>query len=208
MTPAPGSSRASARDIGRHGECTGDRAMLPFVLFLQVAQPAEPDKAIAPEPPPRERTNVVVGNALPMVLGRFGMDFGTFVAPHVMPTASAHFHVTVMFERESLLGVGGELGVRLYGGASRPTGPFIGVYGVGGRYESERGTRDVKIVSYGGAADIGWSWCSKHNVVVALGLGAEIRGADQQGGRMGDVAKVFFDPGVHPRALVQIGAFF
>lgn len=182
--------------------------MLALALFLQVAQPAEADKPITPDPPPRERSNVVVGNALPMVLGRFGMDFGTFVAPHVVPTASVHIHATVMFERESLVGAGGELGVRIYGGATKPTGPFIGVYGVGGRYESEKGSQDVQIVSYGGAADIGWSWCTKHNVVIAFGFGAEYRGADEDKGRMNDIAELFLAPGVHPRALLQIGAFF
>src|SRR5262245_15334955 len=106
--------------------------MLPFVLFLQVA---EPDRTM-PDPPPPERKNIVVGNTLGIALGRLSFDFGTFVAPHVVPTASLHVQGTVMFERESLVGAGGELGVRLYGGANRPTGPFIGIYGVGGRYEA------------------------------------------------------------------------
>jgi hypothetical protein len=184
--------------------------MLPFVLFLQVAEPTEPDRAEPDPPQQNERRNLLVGNALGIALARLSFDFGTFVAPHVMPTASFHVQGTVMFERESLVGAGGELGVRLYGGAKRPSGPFIGVYGVGGRYESETNTRDSSIISYGGAADVGWSFCTKaRNVVVALGGGAELRGAQESNKRgVGSIADAFVTPGIHPRVLVQIGAFF
>lgn len=168
----------------------------------------EPDKPSA-EPEVRERRNILVGNVLPLALGRLSFDFGAFVAPHVVPTASVHGQATIMFGDERLFGLGGELGLRLYGGTFRPTGPFVGMYAVGGRYEDERGAREISIISYGGAADLGWSFCTaKRNVVVSLGLGAELRGAQERGGRMGDIAEAFLGKGPRPRALVQIGAFF
>lgn len=172
------------------------------------ARVTEPDK-ISVEPEPTERRNILVGNALGLALGRVSFDFGTFVAPHVVPTASFHGQATVMFGEEQLFGVGGELGMRLYGGAFRPTGPFVGAYALGGRYIDERGLREVSIISYGGAADLGWSFCTKkRNVVVTLGFGAEIRGAQEHGGRMGSLAELFVGRGPRPRGLVQIGAFF
>jgi hypothetical protein len=171
-------------------------------------QRQEPDRGPS-EDETRERRNILVGNTLGIVLGRVSFDFGTFVAPHVVPTGSLHGQATVMFGDEQLFGVGGELGMRLYGGALRPTGPFVGAYAVGGRYSDERGTREVSIISYGGAADVGWSFCTrKRNVIVALGVGAELRSAQEHGGRMGDIAEVFLGKGPRPRALVQVGAFF
>lgn len=185
-------------------------ALLAWPCSARAADDAriEPDKASS-EPEPRERRNIVVGNALPIAVARLSFDFGTFVAPHVVPTASVHGQATIMFGDEKLYGLGGELGMRLYGDAWRPSGPFIGVHAVGGRYENERGSREISIVSYGGAADLGWSFCTpKRNVVVALGFGAEMRGAQARGGRMGDVAEVFLGNGPRPRAVMQIGAFF
>jgi hypothetical protein len=156
-----------------------------------------------------ERRSLVVVNTLGIAVARVSFDFGTFIAPHIVPTASVHGQATMFFDDERLYGVGGELGMRLYGGALRPTGPFIGAYAVGGRYEDERGTREISIVSYGGAADLGWSFCTKkRNVVVAIGFGAELRGAQERGGRMGEIAEVFLGKGPRPRALVQVGAFF
>ena len=173
-----------------------------------VARADDPDH-VTPAPEKKERSTLIVGNTPALLVGRLSFDFGTFVAPHVVPTASLHAQATVMFGDEQLYGVGGELGMRLYGGERRPTGPFIGMYALGGRYANERGAQAIDVISYGGAADLGWSFCTKaRNVVVALGFGAEIRGAQENGGRMGDVAEVFLGRGPRPRALVQVGAFF
>lgn len=179
-----------------------------MVAWPCAARADEPDR-VTPEPEKRERSTIIVGNTPALLVGRLSFDFGTFIAPHVVPTASMHAQASVMFGEEQLYGVGGELGMRLYGGERRPTGPFIGMYAVGGRYVDERGAKAIDIIAYGGAADVGWSLCTKaRNVVVALGLGAELRGAQENGGRMGNVADVFLGRGPRPRALVQVGAFF
>jgi len=180
----------------------------PFLVMMQAAAPVEPDRAVVEAP--RERKSVLVGNALGIALGRLSVDFGAFVAPHVVPTASVHVQASVMFPKEEVYGAGGELGARLYTSEWKPKGAFIGVYAVGGRYVAKHGVNESEssIISYGGAFDVGWSFCSRSNVVVALGAGAELRGAQESPRTHNDLAKTFLSAGVHPRGLVQVGAFF
>ena len=201
------------------------RACVPaFALVVLVPAVAraegEADVRLADAPSAdesNERHGLVVFNVAGLFAARIGFDFAAFVAPHVAPTGSLHAQATYFPTADStakaLSGFGGELGVRLYASARRPSGAFVGVYAVGGRYFASRKALDfddsTSITSFGGALDVGWSYVSRSNVIIAAGAGIEYRFAQSEpNADVGEVARWFASDGAQPRVLLQVGRFF
>lgn len=162
-------------------------------------------------------SSFVVANVLGVMAGRLGFDFGTIVAPHLAPVGSLHVQAMFLPSREqmrALNGAGGEVGLRYYGERDRPTGGFIGVYAVGGRYHAssevlELGAEGVPLASYGAAADVGWSWKATSSIIATVGGGIEYRFAQtERDEHPGELADLMVSEGWKPRLLFQLGRLF
>ena len=201
-------------------------APAPAVAAPPLAAPGLVEAPVAPAPvaappvaPPRPVRHFLFGNGLALLMTRLSVGYELFPARHhsigisVFGQAVGGF-VSEVIAPGACLGLGSELGYRFYGGHDGPSGPFIGLSGLGGRYLSlsrlyRTDTHGEGYFQIGGAADVGWALHLDRTVVVALGVGVQytwVAGASRD--TLSEIAQLVSGEGFRPRGHVQVGKTF
>lgn len=191
-----------------------DPAPPPAAPPLAAPSPIEP-----PVVEPRPVRHFLFGNGLALLMTRLSVGYELFPARHHSIGISVFGQAVGGFASEIMapgacLGLGTELGYRFYGGHDGPSGPFLGLSVLGGRYLSlsrlyRTDTHGEGYFQLGGAADVGWALHLDRTIVVALGVGVQytwVAGASRD--TLSEIAQLVSGEGFRPRGNVQVGKTF
>lgn len=156
------------------------------------------------EPPRRFVRHVIDGNIAVVPLGRFGLTYQLSPARHhaLVFTAYRQMPWLTSFLNGGLVGLGGEIGWRIYSGSRGPTGFFIGAAALAA-YHTANDT--PWFATYGAAADAGVAFLLGRQLHFTVGGGAQVTHSEIDNGRVTDLARLLVGTGVFPRVTIALG---
>jgi hypothetical protein len=156
--------------------------------------------------PERFERHVVDGNLAVVFMGRYGLTYQFLPLVHHALVVTAYRQTPGFIEPDAinggLLGVGGEIGWRVYTGARGPTGLYFGLSGLGA-YHTTNTT--PWFGTYGAAAKPASAALLGNGYHLAIGGGAQLTKADVDNDALTDVARWFVGSGVAPRFTLALG---
>ena len=179
-------------------------AGLAFVLTSASAN-AE-DKVAAPSSDSTFVSHALLGNLAVAPLGRYGLAFEYLPLRHHALVLSAYRQTPGLASmiNGGLLGVGGEVGWRMYASDRGPMGLFAGPSVVSGFHTSEN---TDWFGSFGGAFDAGYAFQFRRPRFfhVTLASGAQYLVADVDRAQLSRGARMLVGPGFAPRMQLSAG---
>lgn len=154
----------------------------------------------------RFERHVVDGNLAVVFMGRYGLTYHFLPLVHHALVVTAYRQTPGFIEPDAinggLLGLGGEIGWRVYTGSRGPTGFYVGLSGIGA-YHTTNTT--PWFGTYGAAAEAGFAALLGNGYHLAIGGGAQLTRADVDNDALTDVARWFVGSGVAPRFTMALG---
>jgi hypothetical protein len=137
-------------------------------------------------------------------MGRYGLTYHFLPLRHHALVATAYRQTPGFIEsiNGGLLGLGGELGWRLYTGANGPTGLYVGLSALSA-YHTTNAT--PWFATYGAAADVGVAAFVGKGYHLVIGGGVQLTKADVDNDSLTDVARWSVGTGIAPRFTMALG---
>lgn len=174
---------------------------VPAAIVRDAPANEAPHEAAPREPFVR---HVLDGNLAVVPFGRYGLTYQFLPAHHQALVVTAYRQSPSFVDgvNNGLLGVGGEVGWRIYTGSRGPTGLFLGVSGVAAYH-----TTDITpwFATYGACADAGIAFLLGRTYHVVIGGGAQLAWADVDASPLTDVARWLVGTGIAPRLTIALG---
>jgi hypothetical protein len=180
-----------------------------FVFLCAVSARAsepEPDKVARHAEEPTFIRHALQGNLAVAPLGRYGLSFEWLPIPHHALVLSAYRQTPGLASmiNGGLLGLGGEVGWRVYSSARGPMGLFVGPSVLGAFHTSDN---TDWFGSFGGAVDAGYGFQFRRPRFfhVTFASGAQFLMAGVERGDLARGARLLVGPGFAPRMQLAAG---